>query len=143
MTIRLYKNMSEKNHVDKDITQIGEDVTGTLRADCSIIDPVVRLERAVDLTECNYAYIPEFGRYYFINNIILKNKLYELHMHVDVLSTYKETIRANSAVVSRQEYKYNLYLQDGNFKTKAFPHYQIIQFPGGFSGYNFIFSVAG
>ena len=143
MTIKLYENLSEKNHLDKDITQVGSDVSGTLRADCSIIRPVIQVERSIDLTKVNYAYITEFGRYYFIDNIILKGKTYELHMHVDVLSTYKDSIRSNTAIVSRQQYKYNIYLQDGQFKTEAFPHYQIVQFPAGFSGFNLIFSVAG
>lgn len=143
MTITLYKNLSEKNHVDKDITKIGDDVTGNLRSDCSIIDPVVLLEREIDLTNCNYAYIAEFGRYYFINNVVIKGKCYELNMHVDVLSTYKDVIRSNSGVVSRQQKNFNLYLQDGNFKTYAFPHMQVIQFPSGFSSFEFVLSVAG
>lgn len=145
MTIKFYKNLSEKNHLDKDITQIGSDITGTLREDCSIIDPIIKIESTVGahLTECNYAYITEFGRYYFINNIKCVGKLFEVHMHVDVLSTYKEVIRNNTAVVSRQQNNFNLYLQDGNFKTNAFPHMQVIQFPNGFSDFNFILSVAG
>ena len=64
-------------------------------------------------------------------------------MHVDVLSTYKDTIRNNSAIVSRQQNKYNLYLQDGNMKQYAFPHIQVAQFPSGFSSFNLILSVSG
>lgn len=145
MTIKLYKNLSDRNHLDKDITQLGTDISGTLRTDCSIIDPVIAIEdfTGFDLTKCNYAYIAEYDRYYFINNIILKGNLYELHMHVDVLSTYKDQIRSNSGIVSRQQNRYNLYLQDGNFKTNAFSHMQVIQFPDGFSNFNFILSVAG
>ena len=145
MIIRFYKNLSDRNHVDKNITQIGSNVTGTLRDDCSIINPVIRLEEftGFDVTECNYAYIVEFGRYYYINNITLTNKLYEISMHVDVLMTYRNEIRSNSAVVSRQENAYNLYLQDGVFKTYSQPHIQIAQFPSGFSGNHLIFSVAG
>ena len=143
MTIKLYKNLTDKNHLDKDITQIGPDITGHLRNDCSIVDPIVLLELNVDLTNCNYAYITEFGRYYFINNIVIKGKLYEVKMHVDVLSTYKDVIRSNTAIVSRQANNYNLYLQDGVIKTYANPHIQVAQFPSGFTDFNFIFSVAG
>jgi hypothetical protein len=145
MTIKFYKNLSDKNHVDKNITQVGSDVTGTLRDDCSILNPVIQIENftGFNLTECNYAYIVEFGRYYYINNITLTNQLYEISMHVDVLMSYKDEIRNNNAVISRQENRYNLYLQDGVFKTEAFPHMQIIQFPNGFTDYNFILSVAG
>ena len=142
MTLKLYKNYSDKNVVDKEISQEGSDISGTLRDDCSIIDPVIAIEGLTDLG-VNYAYITEFGRYYYINNIICKGKLYELHMHVDVLKTYASGIRSNSAVISRQEKNYNLYLQDGVFKTYANPHYEIRKFPSGFSGYHFIFSVAG
>ena len=142
MTIKLYKNYSDKNVMDKNITQIGSDITGTLREDCSVINPVIAIEGLSDLG-VNYAYISEFGRYYYINNIVCKGKLFELDMHVDVLKTYAAGIRNNSAVISRQQNYYNLYLQDGVFKTYANPHIQIKQFPSGFSSYNYIFSVAG
>lgn len=142
MILKLYKNYSDKNVVDKSITQVGTDISGTLRDDCSIINPVIAIEGLSDLT-VNYAYISEFGRYYYINNIVCKGNLFELQMHVDVLKTYAAGIRNNSAVISRQQNYYNLYLQDGVFKTYANPHIQIKQFPSGFNSYNFIFSVAG
>ena len=44
MILKLYKNLSEKNHLDKNITQLGSDITGTLRDDCSIINPVIAIE---------------------------------------------------------------------------------------------------
>ena len=142
MTLKLYKNYSDKNVLDKNITQIGNDITGTLRTDCSIIDPVIAIENLTDLG-VNYAYITEYGRYFYINNIILKGNLYELHMHVDVLKTYEDQIRNIEGVISRQEYRYNLYIQDGVFKTYSQPNIQISQFPAGFTAQEFIFSVAG
>lgn len=142
MTIKLYKNYSDNNVLDKSITQVGSDITGTLREDCSVINPVIAIEGLSDLT-VNYAYITEFGRYYFINNIVCKGKLYELQMHVDVLKTYASGIRGNNAVIARQQNEYNLYLQDGVFKTEAIPHYEIRKFPSGFSGYEFVLCVAG
>lgn len=144
MILKLYKNLSEKNVVDKSITELAV-LTGTLRDDCSIINPVIQIEDTAgfDLKFTNYAYIEEFGRFYYINNIVCKGHLFELDMHVDVLKTHANGIRANEAVISRQEQNYNLYLQDGVFKTYANPHIQIKQFPSGFSGYHFVFSVAG
>lgn len=142
MTLKLYHNYSENHVVDKNITQQGSDISGTLREDCSVINPVIAIEGLTDLT-VNYAYITEFGRYYYINNIVCKGKLFELHMHVDVLKTYASGIRGNNAVVARQQNEYNLYLTDGVFKTEAIPHYEIRQFPSGFSGYHFILAVAG
>ena len=142
MTIKLYKNYSDNNVLDKTITQVGSDITGTLREDCSVINPVIAIEGLSDLS-VNYAYITEFGRYYFINNIVCKGKLFELQMDVDVLKTYASGIRGNNAVIARQQNEYNLYLQDGVFKTEAIPHYEIRKFPSGFSSYEFVLCVAG
>ena len=144
MTIKLYNNLSDKLVVDKNITQNGSDVSGTLRENCSIIDPVIKMSAiGTYLLSSNYAYITEFGRYYYITNIVCVGDLFEVHMHVDVLMTFKGDIRSNSAVISRQENAYNLYLQDGVFKTYSQPHMQVAQFPSGFTDFNFIFSVAG
>lgn len=142
MILRLYKNRSDKNVINKTITQSGSDISGTLREDCSIINPVISIQGLSDL-KVNYAYIPEFGRYYYINNIVCKGKLFELQMHVDVLMSFGTEILDNTAVISRQQSMYNLYLQDGVFKTYADNHYQIKQFPSGFNTQQFIFSVAG
>ena len=49
MTLRLYKNKSDKNVVSKTITQSGSDILGTLREDCSIINPVISIQGLTDL----------------------------------------------------------------------------------------------
>lgn len=145
MTIKLYNNLSDQIVVDKNITQIGADITGTLRENCSIIDPVIKLEGTVgaNIASCNYAYISEFARYYYINNIVCVGTLFELHMHVDVLMSFRGDIRANTAVIARQQNLYNLYLQDGVFKAQSNPHYQICQFPSGFNSFNFVLAISG
>ena len=145
MTLKLYTNSSDRNHLDKVITQQGSDISGTLRDACSIVDPVIAIESITgfNLSSCNYAYISEFGRYYYITNIVCTGKLYELHMHCDVLMSFKSQIRGNSAVIARNESTYNLYLADGVFKTYANPHYQIKKFPSGFSGFHYVLTISG
>ena len=145
MTLKLYTNSSDRNHLDKVITQQGSDISGTLRDACSIVDPVIAIESVTgfNLSSCNYAYISEFGRYYYITNIVCTGKLYELHMHCDVLMSFKSQIRGNSAVIARNESTYNLYLADGVFKTYANPHYQIKKFPSGFSGFHYVLTISG
>lgn len=146
ITIKCYQNLSENNVVDKNITQLGNDLTGTLKENCSIINPVIEIQGipAENIAHLNYIYIPSFSRYYYVNNIdVAGTHLFILRCHVDVLKTYAAGIRNNNAVISRQENKYNLYLSDGVFKTYANPHYQIVKFPNGFSGYHYVLTVAG
>lgn len=143
MNIKFYTNLSEKNSVNKNITLLN-DFTGTLREESSIIDPVFTITSISNLATCNYAYIPDFGRYYFINNIkCLRNNYYQVSMHVDVLMTYKDQILANSAIIERNETQYDLKINDGLFKTQQNPRIAQFEFPNGFTNWDFVLAVAG
>ena len=144
MTINLFQNNSDANVVSKSLTDKGT-VTGTLREGCSIIDPIIKIEgiSGSDLPYLNYLEIVEFGRYYYIRDIVLVGKLFEVHCHIDVLETYKDQIKPLPAIIARQAHNYNLYLQDGLIKEYANPHIEIKQFPNAFDTYQFIFSVVG
>ncbi|MBR3599318.1 MAG: hypothetical protein IKL53_05490 [Lachnospiraceae bacterium] len=63
-------------------------------------------------------YIPDFGRYYFINDVVsVRNGLWEVHGHVDVLMSFSTGIKGCSATLKRQENLFNMYLDDPEFKT--------------------------
>lgn len=91
-------------------------------------------------------YIPEFDRYYFINDIAsLHNNIWRISGHVDVLETYKTAILSNSAVIKRQESMYNTYLNDPEWKTYAYEQIAAFKFPNSpFSkDLKYILTVAG
>lgn len=150
MTITLYQNLSENNRVDKNIQEI-ETVTGTLRGSSSVLNPSFKIETTNEsIVWVNYIYVHEWGRYYFVNDILsVRNGLWDFKCHVDVLSTYKNHIRNLSGIIARQENLYNLYLDDDKFLvdaqrivwTKAFPNRVA---PGTDSGaLSFIVTIAG
>lgn len=144
MNIIIQINSSEKNKVDKDLTTIST-LTGTLREGTSIIDPDILVSASVDtLSNANYMTISAFGRSYFITDISsFREGLTRIRGHVDVLSSFKTQIRSNSAIISRQKTKYNLYLNDGSFKTYQNPMVITKSFSGGFNTQSFILAVAG
>lgn len=143
-SITLMQNTSPVNKIGKNLSSQLE-VVGDLRSETSIIDPVITIEcDLADLTNCNYMYVPEFNRYYFVNNIrSIRNGLVEFSCHVDVLETYKDQIRANSAIIKRQENNWNLYLNDGTFKVYQNPIVITKEFPNGFNSQEFVLAVAG
>ena len=131
--IVIQTNSSEKNKLDKTLTDI-ETLTGTLRNDTSIIDPVFQI--AGDLSSfitANYCTVPTFGRSYFITNIrSIRNGLFEISCHVDVLSSFKTQIRTNKAIMHRSERNWNLYLNDGTLKISQKPEsINTLQFSNG------------
>lgn len=143
MNIKFYTNLSEKNAINKNITLLN-DFAGVLREESSIIDPIIVVESLSDLANCNYAYIPDFGRHYFVTNIkCVRNSYYQVSMHVDVLMTYKDQILANNAIIERNETQYDLKINDGLFKTQQNPRIAQFEFPNGFSNWDFVLAVAG
>lgn len=144
MTILLQYNKTEKNSLNKDTEDIIT-LTGTLKAETSIIDPVIIIEYDLaELENCNYMTIHEFGRTYFIRNIrSIRNGLVEISGHVDVLTSFRSQIRSNTAIIKRQENDWNLYLNDGVFKVYQNPKVFTVPFPSGFNRQEYVLAVAG
>ena len=144
MNIVLYVNASEIISVDKNLTELTT-LTGTLRDQSSIIDPIITISDIDNyIGSMNYAYIPEFNRYYFITNVeSVQKNLWKVSFHVDVLFTYRDAIRANSAIIERNENEYDLKLNDGLFRTQQNPRIAQFPFPKGFNQWNFVLAVAG
>lgn len=144
MTITLYRNISEYNAVNKSIAELTT-LIGTLREESSIIDPVITISDIDGYVDSmNYAYIPEFNRYYFITNIeSVRNNLWRVLFHVDVLYTYRAQIKGNRAIIERNENEYDLKLNDGLFKTQQNPRIAQFPFPSGFNTWNFVLAIAG
>lgn len=142
--IKLMTNNSEKERVDKDLTQLAI-VQGELRMGTSLLDPVFMIDAELQyMIECNYVVVPSFGRSYFVTEpASYRNGLYELTCHADVLSSWKTQLLKNRAIIDRQETKYNLYLNDGSIKSYANPFVKTIAFPSGFSTPEFVLAVAG
>lgn len=142
--ISFYVNSSEKNKVDKTLTLITT-LSGVLKESTSIIDPVIVIEGDLTaFTGCNYMQIETFGRSYFVNNIrSISNGLIEISAHVDVLSTYKNAIRKNQAILRKQQNTWNLYLNDGSLRVYQDPEIVVKTFPSGFTTQEFVLAVAG
>lgn len=119
-------------------------MTGTLREESSIIDPVILISAEVsDLVGCNYMTISTFGRSYYIRDITsVRNNLVRITGHVDVLESFKAEILANNAIVSKQKIDWNLYLDDGTFRVYNNMRVQCKKFPDGFPDPQFYFAMA-
>ena len=134
MEIKLYKTSSPRKKLVKDLTD-GITLTGTLRGQSSVMSPSLQIQD-IAVIGYNYCYIPDFGRYYYINGInALRANLFELSLGIDVLMTYAEAIRNNAAIVDKVQNfgaAYN-YINDGSFVNSNRMKQDIINFPNGFN----------
>lgn len=143
--IILYENASEDNRVTKALSE-RLTLSGTLKENTSIINPAILVQASMAvITQCNYFYIPAFGRYYFLRDVISRTaNLVEIQGHVDVLSTYAAQIKGNRAVISAQENNWNLYLNDGSIRVYQKSLVGTLAFPNPLnSNFNYVLLLAG
>lgn len=144
MKIKLQKNKSEKNRVNKSVSLI-EELNGTFRDSSSIINPIIIIETTHEnITECNYITIPQFKRSYFITNVeVVRNNIYIIHLHCDVISSFKDELLKCKGIIIKNENEYNLYIDDGTLQTYNNPIILTKEFSGGFSSPHYVLAVAG
>lgn len=111
-SIVLGKTNNSNNVVNKSFTG-SSTFSCTAKEETDILNPVVTIETGTNLSRYNYARIPNWERYYFITEIkIIRERLWEITMHVDVLMSYRTQIRELRAVIARQQNDYNLNIKD-------------------------------
>lgn len=114
MIVYLYKNNSDPRTVSKNI--FGEiAIEATIKGECSLTHPQLLFQRGERgyYSNYNYCYIPELNRYYYIDNIsFLPGNYAVFDTSIDVLMSHSSAIRSLTAMIERQEYLYNKYIND-------------------------------
>ena len=65
------------------------------------------------ILSCNYCYIELFNRYYYVNEIFVeRNNLIRIELSCDVLMSFRNEIMKQTLLIDRNEYDYNLFLDD-------------------------------
>lgn len=144
MDIYLYVNSSEKNRMGKVLSN-ETIIPGSLKEETSVVSPVIIFEHN-NPSNFNYAYIPDFNRYYFISNFtVIRTGLWSMSMRVDVLESFKDEIKTIPAIVSSSEVNgADEYLTGPVWKSKVKEKTDIINFPSGLSeSGHFILITAG
>ena len=117
MPLTVYINSSDKKVIGKSLSQVAV-INYILLDECNIINPKMRIKYASNILTSNYAYIAEFNRYYFIDNItIINGKEIIIELSIDVLETYKVQIKALTCIVKRNTNVFNKYLDDTYFQA--------------------------
>ena len=143
-TISLFKTASENNRVIKTLTD-EKQLSGELRNQTSVLNPSIRIESADNISTYNYAYISEFGRYYYITDIVsVRTNCWTVSLRCDVLMSYSDQIKAITGVVVRQESNPNKLLVDRLERLQSNKDIDILYYPDAFSkNLQFVLVTAG
>ena len=145
MKIILYKNFSEPDRYPKELEKVKE-MDGQLKEETDTINPIITIQ-ADNPTHCNYCYIKEFSRHYFIREIkSVRNKIWQLQLEGDPTNTFINQILKLSCVIDKQQdtdFSTELY-NDGSFRTREDNFTEIWNFSDGFNDNgDFILLTAG
>lgn len=131
MDIFLYRNDSEVNKIGKSLSNELR-LSGSLREESNVITPTILIE-VENPSAYNYAYIPTFGRFYFIKEFIsVRTNLWRIILESDPLESFKNEILSNSVIISDTEITgaFN-YLSGDVWKSSVKESTDILQFPNG------------
>lgn len=87
-----------------------------LKDSTSMLHPTLEMDRFSYNHDWNYAYIPDFGRYYFISDTVYDGPIAAVSMNVDALASWKTQIGSSTQYVVRAASDY-----DGDVIDNLYP----------------------
>ena len=134
MNINFYKNTSDNNVLNKNITLISTHNI-KLKDECNIMTPSILIHGDIS-NDINYAHIEKWGRYYYVRDKkSLNNGIYEINLTVDVLMSFKQKILTLKCIIDKQQDLTNInkYYNDGSFIVSSKEFIKTFNFPNGFN----------
>ena len=120
MTVRFYKTFSKRRNSTKQpaISDAYTDITCTLKEPTSIKNPSFTFTG--DDFGYTYAYISDFGRYYFVNEVISVGKgLVQYNLEEDILASNKTAIGSTVAHIAYSSSGYDTDIMDIRIAAKT------------------------
>jgi len=149
MNIKLYTITDDPKNMTKTLIDSGADAnligtyTVTMKNLDDIFEPEFHLTGS-DLHGANYAYIPRYGRYYFITVInVSPTGVWQFKAHVDVLMSHAAQLKELPCTLDRSESLFNGYVPDAEYKSKGYRAIAMKKFPSGMYDDNFILITTG
>lgn len=121
----VYLLVFSKNRRDTSLPDISQasPYSAKLKAPCTILAPILQISITPSdqgvWASANYAYIPDFNRYYFINEVVLNGQIVEIHCTVDELGSWKTVIKNSTQYVLRSGSTFNGFVKDGKYPILA------------------------
>lgn len=119
MTINIQRNNSPNNKIGKSLTNVLT-LTGTLKSQTSVVRPTILIQANVStIAGCNYMTIPEFGRSYYIEDVVsVTNDTCSITGRCDPLESFKEEIWNSGAIIAKSQTAAQHHLDNGLYKVR-------------------------
>lgn len=149
LNIQLGTCLADNRIVDKtSYISFGSSVSCEVFHECSIMSPVFLLAYNPSYVTCNYVYVPDWHRYYFIvdETVAPGGRIY-ITCKEDVLMSNKDEILNLDAQLIRNEEKRNKLIVDNRYPAEIMSTLGVFDFEETpfdvTSGYNLVLTVIG
>ena len=141
MVVNFYHITFNKNRVVK---TVGTPVvlTVSLKSPCDLHDPVIELVHSSANMTFNYAYVPDFGRYYYVDPPEIDGKIDVMRLHVDVLMSFSNEIKASDVIASRSNF-HNKQFDDNMVKPESDKFIEYRQLSQALTGETYVAIIGG
>ena len=118
MNVTLYNYSGDRRQLSKYLgTAIASVTILAITDTTNIIRPTIIIDtRSFNF---NYVYIPDFGRYYYVDNIqLLNGQRIALQLSCDVLMSHADKIRSSQCIADRSSSHVNVHLVDRTIPSR-------------------------
>ena len=148
MTITLYNSPGERNLLNRPMTLVKAFSNVEVIEPCNIETPEILLNMDSSILNCDYAYIQEFDRYYFRNDLRIENgNQMRFFLESDPLMSFRSNILNSQVVARRSTNRINPEIQDNEMVFKAVPTIDYRECATGFTpdgtGYCYVLTLGG
>lgn len=131
MQVTFYTFSKKKNSTA--VPSGGTTVDCKLKDNCSIVTPTLVINEG-GYFPYNYAYIPTFGRYYFVTDVVsVRQSIWEVTLKSDVLASFRDIILNTSCYVIRSG-NGNKYIMDSLCVGTNNVEYEFLSSANGIEG---------
>ena len=141
MNVTFYNATFNRKRVVKTLPS-GTTIFTSVKDVCDTHDPVLRLTHDASHMSFNYAYVPDFGRYYYVDPPELDGKEDVFYLHVDVLMSFANNIKASDVIASRSNF-HNKQFDDNMVKPESDKFIEYRQLSTALSGETYVAIIGG
>lgn len=140
--LNMYRNTSDNRYLNKTINMLAENVPCDFKDDTSAVEPTIIISPDAYTPACNYVYLSDTDRYYYVADRVFSQQRVELKLSIDVRMSFN--FSNCDCIALRSSNKYNMYLDDNEYARLQYNEVYTKPFPNAFSKeLNYILLIAG
>ena len=131
--LNMYKNTSDNRVIDKALEVIATNMPCAFKDNVNAMRPVIIISPEIYSPNCNYVYIDDTDRFYYVVDVVFSQQRVELVLSCDVLMSFADDIKNSMGVCVRSSNRYNNYFRDNQVTALTYNNYYVHKFPHGFN----------